>query len=202
LRAALFHGRPLVGGYLARADPRLTAVNDLLRGWPAPAAVELLQATGVRLTLEHPPLRDLPLTLACERSSDNHRLCVLPERVPIPSPAATHPDGAGPVVGVRVTGEAGPTVTLRCGETEEVHATDASRVLAQVRGVDSLDVFFEHPCDGPVEADVASVPLYADPNDPGWLPVVPAPGPGMAELFGGSCKAPVARKRGGGHRRR
>lgn len=78
LRAALDHGRPLVGGNYARFFPAMQQVNRLLGSWPRPQAKGFLARHGVALVLEHPPLRGAdPEGLRCA-TRDEHRLCAWP----------------------------------------------------------------------------------------------------------------------------
>ncbi|MDP2313158.1 MAG: hypothetical protein Q8P41_09660 [Pseudomonadota bacterium] len=199
LRATLFHGRPVVGGNYARYTPGLRSVNQLLNGWPAPGALAFLRATR-SLVLEHPPLRAAPPDGATCSVADGHRLCVLAPRAPLPAPAAVTTTPTGPIVGLRwATVPRARAVTLTCpGAAPEVHTVDVWQVLAQVRGVDTFDVFLEAPCAAGVAVAGTSEPgtaLYLDPAeaDATWLPALPPLGPGVAGMFEGGCPDPTAR---------
>ncbi len=161
LRAALEHGLPLAGEHVARRFQLMRRWKLLAGAWPRPDAVLLLEASGVRLVLEHPPLKGTPPEgLAC-RIHQRHRLCVLPERS-LPPVDAVSPDGTGAWVGMRWTVEASPRVILACGEREEASRTEPWAILSEVRnGLGApLDVFLQAPCPTPpVASSPGGVPL-------------------------------------------
>jgi hypothetical protein len=78
LRAALLHGRPLVGGHYAREGKALEELDAQAARWPANRA--WLVENGVVAVLEHPPLAPDPGG-SCEQA-DGHRLCTLPATGP------------------------------------------------------------------------------------------------------------------------
>lgn len=188
LRAALFHGRPVVGGHYARYDPALTSANQLLNGWPNPGTLSFLRATLSTVVLEHPPLRgDDPPDASCHRE-DGHRLCVLDGRSPIPAPSAVTTTGGGAVVGLRwAVVPRVRVVTVTCaGLRPEVYPVDAWVVLAQVRGADTFDLFLEAPCtSGWQVSEGAPAALYLDPARvvDTWLPPMPPLGPGISNMM-------------------
>ncbi|MBN1336527.1 MAG: hypothetical protein JXB39_11250 [Deltaproteobacteria bacterium] len=161
LRAALVHGLPLAGARVARTSPLLKRWNQLANQWPRPSAQVLLEASGVRLVLEHPPVREnAPPGLTC-RYRNRHRLCVLPERE-LPDVGTVSPDGSGDWVGMRWAPPLPPRVVLRCGSFEEATDTEPWAIVSEVRqGMGApVDVFLPEPCPVPPTASVpGGVPL-------------------------------------------
>jgi hypothetical protein len=78
LRAALDHGRPLLGGVYARPFPEIADVNRRASAWPAERAVAWLGKVGVGVVVDHPPLATPPPGASCT-DVDGHRLCALPD---------------------------------------------------------------------------------------------------------------------------
>ena len=161
LRAALEHGLPLAGASVARPSPLAQRWTRIADTWPRAEALLLLEASGVRLVLEHPPLVEAPPSGVACRTRYGHRLCVLPERV-LPPIDAVSPDGTGAWVGMRWTGRAPPWVTLRCGDREERTPTEPWAIVSEVRARlgAPVDVFLEAPCETPPSASApGGVPL-------------------------------------------
>lgn len=194
LRAALFHGRPVVAGYYARQLPLLYDVNRFLEGWPQPGVVAFLRATQSTVVLEHPPLRgEAPSGATCEEA-EGHRLCVLSARAPVPAPSAvtTVRTESGSVVGLRwPSAPLEDDVTVTCqGRAPEIHPTEAWKLLARVRNVASFDVFLETPCAAGWEVSEGTPePLYLDPEHSGdtWLPPMPVSRGSVAEMLPEAC---------------
>lgn len=166
LRAALFHGRPLLGGQYARSFPAIQELNRLAGSWPSPEALALFRAVGVAVTLEHPPLRALPAgDLDCT-VTNQHRVCTLPTRRPLPAPEAVSESGAGPVVGLRWTGSLGLLdLQIRCGDAEELAPAKVWALITRLRegvAVAHTDVFLETPCDGAPTASLAGARALFD----------------------------------------
>jgi hypothetical protein len=193
LRAALFHGRPLVGGTFARFTQEQKAINQLLASWPSPGARLFAELVEVKVVLEHPPIRKRPPPGTTCQDAANHRVCELPGRGPIPAPAAVTERVSGPVLGVRWA--AAPSegeVRIACDGAAETTPVDAWRAFALVRGVATFDAFFSEPCAGMWEATPeGGVPLYRDPGAPiDWLPPTRDPEP-VAPMFTDGCDAIV-----------
>lgn len=169
LRAALFHGRPLIGGSYARVYPALAEVNRVAGLWPRTEAIDLFRVTGVTTVLEHPPLRTLPEGLEC-RESDGHRICRIPARPPIPDRVREGTDA--PIVGFRWTDPPDPIV-LRCGAVTETTSVAAWTAVAWARGgrPSAIDAYFERPCAAGASSD-GGAPLVADGTDT-WPPPPP-----------------------------
>jgi hypothetical protein len=99
LRAAMLHGRPLVGGHYARQHDAGDVVDALVSAWPAPEAAAFLEGNGVSLVLEHPPLGEAtPAGWSC-RALQGHRLCSRDDPPALTSPPLPYvpPPVRGPV---------------------------------------------------------------------------------------------------------
>lgn len=168
LRAALFHGRPLVGGEYARAFQSIQQLNGLAASWPSPESEALFRAVGVPLVFEHPPLPPLAEGGGPKhcRVQDGHRLCVLDGPHPAPRPAAVTTTGSGPVVGLRwPQGLDQPWVTLTCDGVATLIPPRMWGLVGRLTyGADlrATDVYLDHPCPSVPTADApGAVPLYA-----------------------------------------
>lgn len=128
LRAALFHRRPLVGGEYARAFDALGRVNRLAAGWPRPETVALARGAGVRVVLEHPPVRG-PAPEGWRCAVDGlHRLCV--DEAPLDLGPLV-PWTGGPVAAVRLPYPGPDQLELRCGDAPRAVDVRPWRVLAE-----------------------------------------------------------------------
>lgn len=159
LRAALFHRRPVVGGEYARAFDALGRVNRLAAGWPRPETLALVRGAGVRVVLEHPPLR-APGPAGWDCTIDGqHRLCVDPaplDRSPLV------PWTGGPVAGLALSYPGPDAVAVGCGARVQSLDVRPWRVLAEAlegrpeRVVVRLDPpcaeGFDHPAGEPLAA--------------------------------------------------
>lgn len=202
LRAALFHGRPLVGGFFARKFQEVETLSSLASTWPSAQAQELFAAVGVVAVVEHQPAAGSPPDGWSCAWAGNHRLCrdVRAARPPLLTTRSVGVDVNGPVLGLRWTqaDAIGDEVTVACGKARRRVPTAPWRALSALRwdlGRDvaaPLDVFFDAPCAGRVGADPAGgIPLYAaagrDPEPLAELPV--ANGRRVADSFGSGFSA-------------
>lgn len=180
LRAALYHGRPLVGGKYARRFDALERFNRVAASWPADEARELFAAVGVVAVVEHPPLGPAPADAACA-TRDGHRVCALTAATPPPRPTTASADG--PVIAARYPGGAPARGTWTCGDRSGTFtgaAWDAVAAVFDPAG-DATDVFLAVPCDGVLVTDPPGAPRYA-----AGPPLLPDPGPPgrMARAWG------------------
>lgn len=159
LSAALEHRRPLVGGRYARAVSTLRELDHILGQWPAPAAVTLLRASGVRLVLDHPPLTGSPPPgWTCE-PVDGHRLCVDDTPWSLPASDAVSLIPQGEPVGLRwAEPPSGDTVALTCGDAPHTAAVPVWALLAEIRQSPDFDVFPNMTC--PTLTAAGAVPIY------------------------------------------
>ncbi len=186
-RAALYHGRPLVGGTAARGTEAGRGIQRVLMTWPSEASVELLRAVGARLVLDHDDHHPDPaLGVSCTHPR-GHALCLLEPRTPLPDPDAVHTEGDGPVVGLRWPHGTDGALLVRCDERATRSTPQVWRALTTMRhGSDAawLDLFLEEPCSGSLEAQPRGwQPLYADADAPPWPSPWTGGGVGMAQAF-------------------
>jgi hypothetical protein len=183
-RAALYHGRPLVGGTAARGTEASRALYRVLQTWPSAEAVELLRAIGAAAVLDHDG-HDLPVLdgMSCA-PTQQHLLCSLAPRTPLPAPEAVSTVGQGPVVGLRWEGGARGAIEVRCGTVVARTTAEVWQAVTILRAgtrATWVDFFFEQPCQEEISASpLLWTPLYADPEAPSWPPVWTGTGPGMA----------------------
>jgi hypothetical protein len=185
--AALYHGRPLVGGTAARGTDAGRGVQRVLMGWPSESSVELLRAVGTEVVLDHDDHHPDPaLGLACTHV-EGHALCQLEPRPPMPEPDAVRTEGGGPVVGVRWPDGARGALLVRCDEHTTRSTPEVWRALTAMRHGSNagwLDLFLEAPCTGSIEAQPRGWrPLYADADAPPWPAPWTGTGPGIAQAF-------------------
>lgn len=77
MRVANYHLRPVLGGRYARAMTALEELGAVPRSWPEAEAAENLEALGVAVVVEHPPVRSgTPTGWRCV-TLDEHRLCFM-----------------------------------------------------------------------------------------------------------------------------
>ncbi len=186
-RAALYHGRPLVGGTAARGTDASRAMLRVLMTWPSGASRQLLRAAGARAVLDHSGARIGPIEgLDCTVVQE-HVLCEVESRPPLPAPEAVRPQGDGEVVGLRWPSTEVGTLEIRCGERVIRADREAWWVVTAMRhggDTEAVEVFLEEPCDGIPEATPGGwEPLYADADAPPWPPPWRSSGPGMAQAF-------------------
>lgn len=159
LRAAIFHGRALVGGMFARRIPELEGVYAVAQTWPSPDALELLAAIGVVAVIEHTPSGDAPPGATCEWAGD-HRLCRLdgPTRAPLPTADSVQVAGAGPVVGLRYPARTPlpASIDVACGRDRHAAGAATWRALSELRhgAGGPVDILFAEPCEKRVAASV------------------------------------------------
>ncbi len=186
-RAALYHGRPLVGGTAARGTEACRALQRLLMTWPSASAVELMRAVGTRVVLDHnaSPLADIP-GQSCTRTQ-GHTICVLEPRAALPEPGAVLVQGDGPVVGLRWNSMPTGLLEVRCGEQRLESSSEVWRVVTEMReGADAehLDLFLELPCTESLDASPSGwAPLHADEGAPAWPPPWTGTGEGMEQAY-------------------
>ncbi len=136
LRAAMLHGRPLVGGLYARRVQALVDLNRVTQAWPAAETVELLRRVGVGLVLEHGPAGPVAREgVRCEELG-GHRLCELePWPHPLVASDALSEVEAAPVDALRWTRD--PTaqrlLTVRCDDEELRFPTRLWRLLTELQ---------------------------------------------------------------------
>ncbi len=183
LRAALRHGRPIVGGFYGRYSKAREALQHVLAGWPEPSAVEVLVALEVPFVLEYPPLgRPPPPDLDCV-VEDGYRLCRLPDRSQaVPCSTALAPTSEGAVHALRWS-EVPPArmVEVQCStRPTERYDVGAWLLLTRLRhGTKDapLEIVLESPCPSiPQVADGQPTPLSPaeDAASCEWLPALPS----------------------------
>ncbi len=171
-RAALEHDRPLVGGITARKTGALDLLERQLRDFPSDDSVELLRILGTRAVLDHGGRAGgASEHLSC-RPVRGHDLCVLEPRAPLPAPSAVGTVGEGPVVGLRWPERRVTTLEVRCGDRVTRSSAMTWRVATALRigtAGNTVDFFFERPCDDALEATPTGwVPLYAADDASPW----------------------------------
>lgn len=186
-RAALYHGRPLVGGTAARGTDASRALQRVLMGWPSPDSIELLRIVGTEVVLGHDG-HSPPATpgLSCSQVR-GHTLCQLEARPPLPAPDAVRTESDGPVVGLRwPTGTQGE-LALRCGDDATTGSAAVWEVVTAMRhGSEAagLDLFLEEPCSEPIEAQPRGwQPLYANADALPWPAPWTGSGVGITKAF-------------------
>jgi len=184
-RAARYHGRPLVGATAARGIGTSRSMLRLLLGWPSPASVELLQAVGAELVLDHSGRTpDEALGAQC-RQVQAHTLCTLPRRAPLPAPEDVSTDDGGPVVGLRWDRRLDSDPRIRCGEAIELHSAEVWRVVTELRhGAEPgmVEVFLDTPCAAEIIASPGGwTALRAGPDAAPWPAPWEGTGPGLTQ---------------------
>lgn len=171
--AALFHGRPMVGGIYARAFGDIQDINRVAGSWPAVEAATFLRAVGTRVTYEHPPLRRLPEGTGRCHIADGHRICELdPQQLPAPSVVTE--TAAGAVIGLRWRSlPESHAVQIQCAGNSVTTFPRVWALVTRLRGGSGVDVFLDAPCPSVPTVDVGSpVPLYST-GGASWLPQPP-----------------------------
>lgn len=177
--AAMQHRRPLVGGVYARRLQSLVDLDRAVQGWPQPEVVGLLRRVGATVVIEHGlgPAPD-PAAATCTEAG-RHRVCALVEPpIALPAPDALVVVREPPVTALRWRRGQAPrdSVTVRCGEEEQLVSAQPWRVLSALRygpASPALEVVLDAPC--PVAPTVSGVQpewLRAEGAEQAWLPAL------------------------------